>query len=411
MGNRYPGRNMWLAVGIQSAKGTPAHRYFYMQPTDVGGFLKQIESIASDRRVGTRFSGSGHVGQSSVPFNFTVEANPGDIGVLLYAALGSETASVSSDEYTHKMEVSEDLPYITILLYSANLASSSGAGYIHRITDAKIGSMTLNGEIDSICTLAIDGIGIDSGAITNAAVNLTGDTTDSDATLTNLSTIAGLYAGMPISGTGIPAGTVIQEILGADSLEMSQAATVTDTTVSLSTSSFSTAYSAGITSDSPFFVKSSVGNGKVSIGATVGAASQFDETRSFSLVINNGIERDSRIDYTSNPFGIEEGASQATGEFDCIYNDDTFAEVEAFEASTARGIIIFLETENLFDTDKKKSLTINIYQAKYNGDSPSWDPDVISINMPFDIDVAEGLEFELYDDQATEYDVSGTAIT
>ena len=84
MGERLPGRNMWLAVGVQSAKGTPAYRYQYLQPVDVTGFFKEFGEIESNRRIGTRFKGSNYIGMQTVPFTFSVEFNPGDCGNLIY---------------------------------------------------------------------------------------------------------------------------------------------------------------------------------------------------------------------------------------------------------------------------------------------------------------------------------------
>jgi hypothetical protein len=535
---------MWLAVGVQSAKGTAAYRFAYLQPVDVGGFFKEFAEIESNKRIGTRFKGSNYVGMQTVPFNFSVEFNPGDCGMLLYGALGAEAGAVSGDGYTHTMTAAEDLPYLTFLLYSAGIADDSGTVKVHRITDAKIGKMTITGNIDEVAMLNIEGTGIDSGAIEDVATSFTADITNADATLTDISETDGIYAGMPISGTGIPAGTVIasfdtgltgamalanalkdtivghindfggggeehkaQDPAGAtlaavadattlatlltltnalttcydthdediddatptyhqaqssvndltstanvttlhgaiDQLndikakynlhdqdttghttgsdhqestadadttaEMSADATATNTDETVTVSSFSTAASAGFTSDTPFFVKSSLCTGLVSIGATLGAVATYSECRALNLDIENGLSPDNRIDNTSTPFAIEEGESEITGMIDCIYNAESIAEIEYFQSNTARALKIVLTTTNVFDTDNYKTLTINVYQAKYTGGGPNWDPDVINVELPYKVDVAEGFDIILFDNTGTEYDDSGTAIT
>jgi hypothetical protein len=62
----------------------------------------------------------------------------------------------------------------------------------------------------------------------------TADTTDTDATLTNVSSFAGLYVGMTIIGTGIPANTTISSMdVGTSTIEMSQNATATNAGVTI----------------------------------------------------------------------------------------------------------------------------------------------------------------------------------
>lgn len=61
----------------------------------------------------------------------------------------------------------------------------------------------------------------------------TGDTTNTSQTVTNLSSIAGLLVGMAVSGTGIPANTVLARFLSSTSVEISKAATATNTGTTL----------------------------------------------------------------------------------------------------------------------------------------------------------------------------------
>ncbi len=70
--------------------------------------------------------------------------------------------------------------------------------------------------------------------IVTPPANFTADTTDMDATLTNVSDFTDLQIGQVLSGTGIAAGAYITAIdEGTNTIEMSAAATVTDTTVTI----------------------------------------------------------------------------------------------------------------------------------------------------------------------------------
>lgn len=61
-------------------------------------------------------------------------------------------------------------------------------------------------------------------------VSFTADTTDTDATLTNIAVaeVDKLYSGAPIVGTGIPASTYVKYIVSTTSVEMTNAATATN---------------------------------------------------------------------------------------------------------------------------------------------------------------------------------------
>lgn len=542
-GVRHTGRNMWLAVGVQSAKGTVAYLYTYLQPVDIEGFFTLYEEIESGRRIGTRFKGDGYVGQSQVPFTFSVELNPGDCGKLIYGATGTEAPAASGGGYTHTFTLAEDLPYLTFLLYASGVADDTGTNKILQIRDCKI-KASIEGAIDAPMMLSIEGMGILATPIENVATTFDADITDTSATLADISETDGIWPGMPIAGTGIPAGTVIKSfdtgLTGANLLantmqativahindygsgteehidaldpagatltaiaaattvptlitlttgliaahvahdadvievtptyhqatssanalasavapvtlhecidrlndikakynlhdadttshedgsehqeatadadttaEMSAVATATNTDETVTVSSFSTAASAGFTDDKPYFVKSSLGTGKVSIGATFGAESQYNECRSVDFAIENGLDTDNRIDNTEYPTAIEEGDSEITGSLDCIYNTESFAEIKAFQDNSARAMVLLFTSTNVFDTTNYKTLTINIYRAKYTGGVPTWDLEAMNAELPFRVNVDSGFNMVLFDDTATEYDDAETAI-
>jgi hypothetical protein len=66
-------------------------------------------------------------------------------------------------------------------------------------------------------------------------ISFTADTTNADATLTNIATgeVEKLYPGAPLSGTGIPASTTVKYIASTTSVEMTANATATNTSVSI----------------------------------------------------------------------------------------------------------------------------------------------------------------------------------
>lgn len=66
-----------------------------------------------------------------------------------------------------------------------------------------------------------------------STISLTGDTTSASNSITNISTTANLLVGMAVSGSGIPANTLIASIAGPTSITISNNATATATGVSL----------------------------------------------------------------------------------------------------------------------------------------------------------------------------------
>lgn len=78
--------------------------------------------------------------------------------------------------------------------------------------------------------LSVAGEGIVPGSTIEAITTelVTAGDTNSSTTLTNVVSVAGVVVGQGISGSGIPAGTVVTDLPGGGVVEMSQAATVTD---------------------------------------------------------------------------------------------------------------------------------------------------------------------------------------
>lgn len=71
--------------------------------------------------------------------------------------------------------------------------------------------------------------------ITRKTISITGDITNASPTVSNVSSFAGIYNGMSITGTGIPANTTISaKNPGAGTITLSQNATATTSTLAIS---------------------------------------------------------------------------------------------------------------------------------------------------------------------------------
>ena len=315
MGSSYPGRNMWIGLGIQNglAAGTAsgATVFTYFEPTEVGGFLEEFAMQESQRRLGTRFKGKSYLGTKQVPASFSVELNADNCGRIFAAGMGAEsvTVGVTSEAATHDFTFAETLPYLTVYCYAAGVADSSGNDKTIRALNCKVKTMALTGGLEGPMTLAVELVGTARSIVTSP--------------------------------------------------------TTTFTTVD------------------PLFLSSEEGTGTLSLGATIGAAAAFDESREFELNIDNGVDADHRIDGSATPAAIREGASSITGRLGCVYNDTTWTEIDIFSACTDRAIKLVAVAPEAFITGYSYTVTIESHINRYTGSPPSWDPDVISVDLPF----------------------------
>jgi hypothetical protein len=317
MGTPQSGRYEWVAVGIQSALSTVATVFTYFQPTDIGGFIANMNAIASDRRIGTRYKAAARPGVLEIPFNFTVEANPDDLGRLLMGALGTDTmATTATSVWTHTFTKTEELPYLTVYGFLGGSADTTTTSKCVRIMDAKIGKLTLRGGTNDIFTCAVEGIGRQVAALTAPTTTFPGASEDSFA----LHTIESL--------------------------------------------------------------------GLLKIGANIAGLAQFNDARSFEFVIDNGVFADHRINNSQLAAGVEEGGSAMTGQFEAILSQSTWTEILAFQAGTDRAIQLAVALSSTFGdaATSYKTLTIQLDKCRYTGSDPNHDPDVISVQMPFDVE-------------------------
>lgn len=331
-GASYTGRNMFLGIAIQSGKGVTGTVFTYYQPLDISGILEEYEFKKSDRRVGSRFSPLGRIGAKKVPFSFSIEANPQDLGRLLKCALGAEAVvvDVASEVGTHTFTFSETLPYFTLVAYSAGIAEASTSDKAHQIVDCKISSLKFSGSTDG-------------GAIK-----------------------------VQVDGEGI-----------------------TRTAISKPTPSYASA--------DPFILHSSQAAGLIKIGASIGAAAEFDEAIEFGYDITNAISADRRINNTGAAIGLREGDSEVKGNMKCIFNDKSFAEILIFQGGTARSIECDIAHTSEFYTGHKYTLSFIMDSCMYSGSSPSFDKDVISVALPFDVAVSANTKITLKNHDVVAY--------
>ncbi|MEA3227205.1 MAG: hypothetical protein U9Q07_14745, partial [Planctomycetota bacterium] len=369
MGGRLSGRNMWAAIGIQSAKGTAGRVGEFFEINDVGGCLEEYSTIESNRRINNRFKGSGYLGSKSVPWSLTLEANTKNIGYLLYAALGSETGTELSTptRYQHSFTDTDELPYVTIVVYTAGVADDSGTDKFHVIQDAKIGEFGISGGTDDVTLVSLSGVGMSRSAVATTLAGSVGGVGNDEVTVAST---AGLIKGMAVvTDTGVT--TTISSITDGTDFVLADAA------VGATGFTFSPTFQTG----KPLFFNSDEGTGILKIGASLGAAAQFDESTHFELNWNNGLSADHRIHGSSTAFGMEEGDSVMEGSATVIFNADSFAEIDAYQAGTDRALWAVWTSKNLISGSTYESLDIKITKSRYTGTPPSWDPDVITAEL------------------------------
>ena len=104
------------------------------------------------------------------PWSFTTRAYRPLVGMLVANALGSEVDSGSSPNFTHVMELTRPLPWLTIF------RRFGLAGTINRVRDAKIQTLRLSWEENGPLMVAVNGVAtvFDRPASYTAGANIIG---------------------------------------------------------------------------------------------------------------------------------------------------------------------------------------------------------------------------------------------
>src|SRR6266540_1190982 len=147
----------WIAVGKQSAKGTPATAPAIKLPVRSGG-------MGPDKRTGRyattdigRDRGPEYVSGVGVVGACECYMEPAAMGLLWYLVMGAN-ADAGAGPYTHTATPANDLPYCTIW------DSTGSTPLVERFVDCKIGSMTISGSAGEpwMCSIAnVAGISAD----------------------------------------------------------------------------------------------------------------------------------------------------------------------------------------------------------------------------------------------------------
>lgn len=165
-------------------------------------------------------------------------------------------------------------------------------------------------------------------------ISFSADTTNADATLTNISpNTNALYPGAPISGTGIPASTTIKSITNSTTAEMTANATATNTGTSITSQPYNRWGLFQKQSGSTYLWK-----GLITLG-TAGTAVDFRDSNVSIIIDNtkhvssafNAIEvnnASSRVDWTN--ISISATGTVSRGNFNAVANADINFETVTF---------------------------------------------------------------------------------
>ncbi len=221
------------------------------------------------------------------------------------------------------------------------------------------------------------------------------------------------YATILAHAAGVADGTSTPQeirIIGAKISRLTFAGSI-DNVITLAvegigmTMSAAASVTASYTPYDPFFLNSAQGTATLSIGTAVLTVKAFEEARDFELTVDNGVAADHRIHGSATPVAISEGDSGVTGRFTAIYNDNTFLEINKFASGTKRAITLSCNGGNPVPSlpTTLHQLQVVLHSARYTGDSPSFDPDVITVDMPFKIEVGVSTYIRVLNNFSTPY--------
>lgn len=221
------------------------------------------------------------------------------------------------------------------------------------------------------------------------------------------------YATILAHAAGVADGTsVAQEIriIGAKISKLTFAGS-TDNVLTLAiegigmTMSAAASVTASYSIYDPFFLNSAQGTATLSIGTTITLVTSFEEARDFELAIDNGIMADHRIHGTATAIGMSEGDSGVTGKFTAIYNDNTFLEINKFASGVKRALTLSATSIQPVPTlpTTMHALVVGLHSIRYTGDAVSFDPDVITVDMPFTAEISLSTYITIINNKSTIY--------
>ena len=210
--------------------------------------------------------------------NVVTDSDGGDFRINNTFGLAGAVFNAGANTYAYSIINANTTFALGALSGSGTLSGNENAG---KTTTWQIGARNLDSSFSGVI---VNGSGpaaltkVGAGTLTLAASATTGlatTTTSGSATVTLAST-AGLVAQMPVSGTGIPAGTRIASVVSATSLTLTQAATASGTPT-LVYSDINTYTGATTVSAGALVVDGVIGSSAVTVapGAALGGGGVF----------------------------------------------------------------------------------------------------------------------------------------
>jgi hypothetical protein len=307
-------------------------------------------------------------GRSTVSADQSVRARPNvtgafehepltkGFGLLAKMIFGSvSTGSLAAGKYPHTFTIGEPGKF-TAQEVVGRLATNKP----FTTTGNKVVDATFSGAVGELLTVAFN---VDSRVMWGTA-SLAGGTTISTNTVTMAST-AGVTAGMPVTGTGIPASTYVGVVVHNTSITLvtitgavSNATATGSPTLTFGTAAATASFPSAA---EPFLVDS--------IDVTVGGATVC--AGGFELSMNPGLKTD-RAKMCSN--GLKDEPIRASmGECELTLSDITYADdvmVDRIIAATAAGAQVAVTIVAKGQNDPTATLTFTIPVWELDGDLP-----------------------------------------
>lgn len=153
-----------IAIGVQSAKGTPAAspavKAFFAGAPSLQPYINDARYNLTD---GVRDVGDPYVSQIGVNGDVPLYAHPDLMALLWHATLGANADAGVGDPWTHTATPANALPYLTIW-------RSVGGVIFEKYTDCKINTLTLDGQAGAPLQVTLNVMGITSTFLASEVV-------------------------------------------------------------------------------------------------------------------------------------------------------------------------------------------------------------------------------------------------
>lgn len=361
-----------LGIKEETTYGTPVtvDRFYEFMPG--GGItLEPRVSRSGALRAGrvTQSSDMSVRARPTIGGSFKHHVQTKGFGALAKMIFGSvATAGPTNSRYTHTFTLGEPGKFTL----QQGIGRPSAATKAFTATGCKVTSATFSGEIGGLLTCSFD---IDARVAWGQAT-LTGGTTNGSPTVTMAST-AGVTLDMPVTGTGIPASTIVGSIINNTSIGLINsstraAANATATgspSLTFGTSLASVSYPSTV---EPFLIDFVT----VTIGGTAVCAEGFEITMDQSLDVD-------RVKMCSN--GLKDEPIRAgLGTYGLTLSGITYdadTQVDRIIAATAAGAQAQVIITATAATDPTCTCTFTLPACEFEGAFPTMDEGLVEHDM------------------------------